>query len=466
MRNNDMVRTQQERMHANALPQHSDSDRRIIDAPGSSLLLYQVWKGNNKFCFNGRIILGPDSRSLFLTVSLIVVPVILFCAFLSQGLIHQLPLYIGILVVALCPVLAVYVVILLLITSARDPGIICRSLHPPEPEDDGYVSSISSDWPGSQNGPPGIPPTKEVIINGMIVKTKYCQTCMLYRPPRCSHCSICNNCVDRFDHHCPWVGQCIGKNQTNLLVVTCQVECLSLTTCTVHASRVRNYRFFFMFVCSTTVLCLYVFAFCWVNIMQIMDYYHCSLWRALSKSPVSGVLILYTFGAAWFVGGLTGFHLYLILTNQTTYENFRYRYNLKMNPYNRGCFSNITEVFFSEIPRSKHNFREVVKGDTSSVYTTSMPSGHPMSPEMPKASSDIEMGKRKAVAAEDLEDIQTQIDSVGGLQRCETQPRRTKWDHNANWGSSPDIQMLAAEFGMEHGSTGRQKIEGSINLKS
>ncbi|KAL6294095.1 hypothetical protein ACE6H2_002237 [Prunus campanulata] len=439
MRKNDRVRTQ-ERMYTTALPpQHSDSDRRIIDAPGPSLHLYQVWKGNNRFCFNGRIILGPDSRSLFLTVSLIVVPVILFCAFVSQRLVEQFPRHIGNLIVVLCPLFAVYVVILLLITSARDPGIVPRSLHPPEPEDDGYVSSISSDWPGSQNGPSGVPPTKDTMVNGVIVKIKYCQTCMLYRPPRCSHCSICNNCVERFDHHCPWVGQCIGK---------------------------RNYRFFFMFVSSTTMLCLYVFAFCWVNIMKIMDAYHCNLWRALSRSPVSGFLILYTFGAAWFVGGLTGFHLYLIFTNQTTYENFRYRYNVKMNPYSRGCFRNVGEVFFSKIPRSKHNFREMVKGDSSSVYATSMSLRHPMSPEMPKTSSDIEMGKRQAVAAEDLEDIQSQIDSFGGLERCGTQPRHTNWDHKTNWESSPDIQMLAAEFGMEHGSTGRQKIEGANDLKT
>ncbi|XP_024449491.2 probable protein S-acyltransferase 7 isoform X2 [Populus trichocarpa] len=319
------------------------------------------------------------------------------------------------------------VIILLFLTSARDPGIIPRNLHPPEDEG----SSISADWPGSQVSGPSLPPTKDVMVNGMVVKVKYCQTCMLYRSPRCSHCSICNNCVERFDHHCPWVGQCIGK---------------------------RNYRFFFMFVSSTTILCLYVLAFCWVNIRKIMDTDHCDIWRAFLKSPVSGILVLYTFICAWFVGGLTAFHLYLICTNQTTYENFRYRYDGKMNPYNLGCVRNVLEVFFTKIPKSKNKFRAKVLVDSSSGYAASMPMSHVLSPEVPKRSFDIEVGKRQAVADEDFEDLQSQIDSIGGLERCGTQPRHANWDHKANWEITPDIQVLAAEFGMEPGLADGQKI--------
>uniref|UniRef100_A0A5B7B4P0 S-acyltransferase n=1 Tax=Davidia involucrata TaxID=16924 RepID=A0A5B7B4P0_DAVIN len=413
-------------------PHLSDSNRRIIGSNGPPLRLYQVWKGSNKFFFGGRLIFGPDFRSLFLTVFLIVAPVISFCVFVSQGLVNEFPHHLGRLIVAISAIFTAYIVFLLFLTSGRDPGIIPRNSHPPEP-DDGDVSSISTDWTGSQSGALSLPPTKEVTVNGMVVKVKYCQTCMLYRPPRCSHCSICNNCVERFDHHCPWVGQCIGK---------------------------RNYRFFFMFVSSTTLLCLYIFAFCWVNIRKIMDAHQCNLWKALVKSPVSGILILYTFVASWFVGGLTAFHLYLIFTNQTTYENFRYRYDGKMNPYNLGCAHNIREIFFSKIPSSKNKFRAKVKSDSSSNFNNSMSLGRAMSPEMPKTSFNIEMGKRRAVDAEDFEDIQSQIESVGGLERCGTQPIHNNWDHKGNWEITPDIHMLAAEFGMEHGVREREKIHG------
>ena len=98
---------------------------------------------------------------------------------------------------------------LLLLTSAQDPGIVPRNLHPPE-EEFRYDTSTSVEIGGRQTPSLQFPRTKEVVVNGMPVRVKYCDTCMLYRPPRCSHCSICNNCVERFDHHCPWVGQCIG----------------------------------------------------------------------------------------------------------------------------------------------------------------------------------------------------------------------------------------------------------------
>lgn len=78
----------------------------------------------------------------------------------------------------------------------------------------------------------------------------------------------------------------------------------------------RNYRFFFMFVFSTTLLCIYVFAFCWVYVRRIMGSEDTTIWRAMIKTPASMVLIIYTFISMWFVGGLTAFHLYLISTNQ------------------------------------------------------------------------------------------------------------------------------------------------------
>ena len=56
------------------------------------------------------------------------------------------------------------------------------------------------------------------------VEVRYNETCKFYQPPRAHHCSVTNDCIERFDHFCPWVGTPIG---------------------------LRNYRTFFTFILLT-----------------------------------------------------------------------------------------------------------------------------------------------------------------------------------------------------------------------
>ena len=61
---------------------------------------------------------------------------------------------------------------------------------------------------------------------------------------RSTHCGDCNNCVERFDHHCPWIGNCAGK---------------------------RNYKYFYIFIVLLNVLALFIGA---MAITHIAVYVH------------------------------------------------------------------------------------------------------------------------------------------------------------------------------------------------
>lgn len=83
----------------------------------------------------------------------------------------------------------------MILVSAIDPGIIPRSTDQSSVEDVG--TSRGTRW-------------KKVTVNGVQLKLKYYRICRIFRPPRSCHCAICDNCVEKFDHHCPWIGQCIA----------------------------------------------------------------------------------------------------------------------------------------------------------------------------------------------------------------------------------------------------------------
>jgi hypothetical protein len=52
----------------------------------------------------------------------------------------------------------------------------------------------------------------EIVNIGDEQGWRYCGACSLYQPPKAAHCPDCNVCINEYDHHCPWMGTCIGKN--------------------------------------------------------------------------------------------------------------------------------------------------------------------------------------------------------------------------------------------------------------
>ncbi|KAL2500595.1 Protein S-acyltransferase 24 [Forsythia ovata] len=80
--------------------------------------------------------------------------------------------------------------------TSKDPGYIRMNAHDPQNmKDDEPLLKIEINNPA--------------LLAGNW--SQLCSTCKIVRPLRAKHCSTCDRCVEQFDHHCPWVSNCIGK---------------------------------------------------------------------------------------------------------------------------------------------------------------------------------------------------------------------------------------------------------------
>eukprot|EP01083_Nonionella_stella_P070474 188579_1 len=259
---------------------------------------YKDWPGNNTFLCGGRCILGSDTTFLGVTTVLETGLIFVFIYYVA------LPIHLAIAITVL--VLYVISMSMLAKTALMDPGIIPRSNIPrPDPKHPHPITTTGY---------------------------KYCSTCRIYRPPRAKHCRYCDNCVLQFDHHCPWVGTCVG---------------------------LRNYRYFVQYVFSVFLLATFVFATCVASLsLDSKNSTSSGSWisklgDSIESNPASLILAIVAALIMLSLLGLSLYHISLIVQGQTTNENMRQVFARIHNPHNRGCWKNCDNTFCSKIPISR-----------------------------------------------------------------------------------------------------------------
>lgn len=127
----------------------------------------------------------------------------------------------------------------------------------------------------------------------MEVPTKYCKTCNIWRPPRGHHCRVCDNCIETQDHHCVWLNNCVGR---------------------------RNYRYFFAFVTSSTLVGFFVLGASLAQVLVYMNQKHISFGASINHFPVPFAMVIYGVLATPYPAALMIYHLFLMGRGETTRE--------------------------------------------------------------------------------------------------------------------------------------------------
>ncbi|XP_041446976.1 palmitoyltransferase ZDHHC20-A-like [Xenopus laevis] len=143
---------------------------------------------------------------------------------------------------------------------------------------------------------------------------KYCRKCQFIKPDRCHHCTVCDICILKLDHHCVFLNNCVGFS---------------------------NYKFFLLFLLYVPLLLIFTSAvslYCsilfWTDQLPNMD----------SKGSAIALFCMSTFSCIIFCYRYIYDHYSLVVTNETLLE-FNEGLHCEYNPYDLGYRKNWRQVF-------------------------------------------------------------------------------------------------------------------------
>ena len=155
----------------------------------------------------------------------------------------------------------------------------------------------------------------------MDVPIKYCKTCNIWRPPRCYHCRVCDNCVETLDHHCVWLNNCVGR---------------------------RNYRYFFAFVSTGTILGIYLTFASLGHCLAYKSQNNITFSHSINANRVPFAMFVYGLLSTPYPASLWFYHMFLVGRGETTREYLTSRKFAKADrhrPFTQGnILSNWTAV--------------------------------------------------------------------------------------------------------------------------
>lgn len=112
---------------------------------------------------------------------------------------------------------------------------------------------------------------------------------MKRKPDRTHHCRLCDSCIRRMDHHCPWIANCVGY---------------------------ANYKFFFLMVLYGALCCIILMGTFWETVYVFLNNPDANPYLCFY------VMVLYSLVALLgiVVTCFLLFHIYLVVNNMSTIE--------------------------------------------------------------------------------------------------------------------------------------------------